>query len=830
VSAKNPFPGLRPFGKGEEHLFFGREAEVDSMIDVLAAQRFLAVVGASGSGKSSLVEVGLRPALHQGLMTSAGPLWQEIKFSPGGTPIRELARALTRGGRLFPHLEGKGYSAEAAMEANLRLSKRGLMEALSQADLAPGQNVLIFVDQFEELFRYASGESGTDSHASRQDAAAFVNLLLEIPRHSGHRVYVVLTMRSDFLGDCARFQGLPEAVNRGQYLVPRMTREERRAAIVGPARIGGAEVSPVLLTRLLNDVGDDPDQLSILQHALNRTWVRWEAEGAEGPLTLKQYTNAGTMAEALDQHAEEAYAALGSPELEALCQRIFRALTDKATDPRGVRRPTRFAELCEIVGATPAGVRKVLDTFRTADRPFLLPALTAEPADPGGLVDDSVLDDDAVVDISHESLLRVWKQLQRWSDEEAKSAHLYRDLAHAAAERRSYWRDPELQMALDWWERQEPTRAWAQRYGSGFEAASGFLEASEADRRRGRRNRWLMVAAIVALIGLVGGQQYLAVVERARDEVERAEERANMQEDINRDLNEHIQVLTESIPFLADTVQDLVLVNETLQFDILKRSEHNRDLTREITDLQIDIDSLSANAERQERDTADVVERMAALRREKEGWEQRLPGLIAARDSLQGSFDGILAVNDSLRRELLLVREGVLIVALDPIEHIRTVLLPGLADTLAQGWPEGDSAAYHLDLSELPSRPDLLTELAGLLVQTQTLEAVVEMLSSQNQELSVELAGLEDERSLLEAAKDGHTNDRAAVLSRLDALADRLRDLRAERSLLEDEVAALERQVASTEAAIDVLNAGIADLMSEQRVLTDALAQDEVGR
>ena len=142
-------------------------------------------------------------------------------------------------------------------------------------------NLLVVVDQFEELFRYRQLESGThdSKHAVSEAAAAFTNLLLEAKAQTKYPIYIVLTMRSDFLGDCTQLPGLAEAINAGQYLVPRMSRDERRQAIAGPVAVGGAEISPVLLTRLVNDVGDNPDQLSILQHALNRTWARWQYEG-----------------------------------------------------------------------------------------------------------------------------------------------------------------------------------------------------------------------------------------------------------------------------------------------------------------------------------------------------------------------------------------------------------------------------------------------------------------------------------------------------------------------------------------------------------------------
>src|SRR5690606_4309425 len=135
-------------------------------------------------------------------------------------------------------------------------------------------------------------------------------------------------MRSDFLGDCAQFHGLPEAMNEAQYLVPRLSRDERRAAIAGPITLTDAEPHPALLTRLVNDVGDNPDQLSILQHALNRTWARWRVRGdADRPILIDDYIDIGTMAGALDRHAERAFAEVGDDRRKLICERIFTTLT-----------------------------------------------------------------------------------------------------------------------------------------------------------------------------------------------------------------------------------------------------------------------------------------------------------------------------------------------------------------------------------------------------------------------------------------------------------------------------------------------------------------------
>lgn len=511
----NPFPGLRPFRADEDFLFFGRENQVNMMVDKLARTRLLAVVGSSGSGKSSLVNCGLRPALHRGLMATAGTSWHVAQFRPGGNPIRALARALAHDGVLFSGFDAPDVSLADMVEATLRMSKLGLVDIFEQAPLPPATNLLVVADQFEELFRYRQvGEVGDQSqHARSQEVIAFVNLLLEAAEQRDRPIYVVLTMRSDFLGDCALIPRLPEAINEGQYLVPRMTRDELRSAIVGPVRVGDGEIAPILLTRLVNDVGDNPDQLSILQHALNRTWARWANEDARnGPLDLPQYDFIGTMTAALDRHAEKAFGELANDRERRICEVIFEALTDRGTDARGIRRPTTVKTLCELTKASAAELTKVVDVFRKPSRSFLMPPLP------------EVLEPDTVVDISHESLMRVWKRLIRWTEEEAESAARFRRLAESAVlysqGKVMEMTDPELSLMLKWWEVTRPTAAWAERYAPGFELAAAYLEksrakrdaaaheAAERDRMQSQRAtvRRVIVAGTVLVAILVGNE------------------------------------------------------------------------------------------------------------------------------------------------------------------------------------------------------------------------------------------------------------------------------------------------------------------------------------
>jgi energy-coupling factor transporter ATP-binding protein EcfA2 len=482
ATAVNPFPGLRPFLGDDkdlqDHPFFGREEQTDDLLFRLRRQRFLAVVGTSGSGKSSLVRAGLLPALHGGYMAGVGSGWRVALLRPELDPIGNLAAALAD-----PAVTGAGLDREMQVQftrAVLQHSSRGLVEVVQQAQLPNGVKVLVLVDQFEELFRFKNERAGAQT---ADQAAAFVKLLLEATSSPGAPVYVVLTMRSDFLGDCAQFRDLPELINDGLYLVPRMKRDQLQFAIEGPVRVAGGAIDPLLVTRLLNDVGDDPDQLPVLQHALMRTWD-WAAEHGPGkPLSVADYEAIGTMNEALSLHADHIYANLNSDH-QGVAERLFRCLTDARTDPRGIRRPTRFEDACAITGACPADLTAVVEQFNASGRSFLMPP-AGEPL-PG-----------RILDISHESLMRQWSVLQHtWLGEEAEAGAVYARLVAAATTgTRRLWHDEELALGLAWQKKNEGkiNATWAARYdadlppqapaeltGPRFDQALSFLAQSEA--------------------------------------------------------------------------------------------------------------------------------------------------------------------------------------------------------------------------------------------------------------------------------------------------------------------------------------------------------------
>ena len=461
----NPFPGLRPFQFDENYLFFGREEQVSQLLQRLGNTRFLAVVGASGSGKSSLVRAGLLPELHGGTMTSTSIAWELAIMRPGGDPLTNLAESMVESGLFGEENEENILQTRATLSR----SGLGLIEAYRQSSIDKGANLLLLVDQFEEIFRFR--QSG---NKASQEAAHFIQLLLETARQSEVPIYIILTMRSDFLGDCAEFKGLAEAVNEGEYLIPRLNRKQRARAIEGPVKVGGADISPRLKQQLLNDIGDDPDQLPILQHALMRMWDHWEINTDKSQaLDLEHYDAIGRMAEALSRHADEVYDELPDDEHRLLCMKLFKAITEKQADGRGIRRPLPFGEIDEITGHQSEKMLTVIDAFRPTGRTFIMPGESVS------------IHDQIIIDISHESLMRVWVRLKKWVNEEADSARIYVRLCETAELHNrgeaGFYRDPDLKIALSWRDNNKPNANWGARINDSFELAMRFLDDSKGD-------------------------------------------------------------------------------------------------------------------------------------------------------------------------------------------------------------------------------------------------------------------------------------------------------------------------------------------------------------
>ena len=463
----NPFPGLRPFTFEESHLFFGREGQVDEILDKLAKNKSVAVLGSSGSGKSSLIYCGVVPVLYGGFMTDTGPNWQVIHSRPGISPVENLASSIVEFMILNDYfVKEDKFIQKAIILSVLRNSPFGLVEVAKFLQKRGGENVCFLLDQFEEIFRYRW--SGGDD--SRNEASQYVNLVITALSQKTVPVFVTISMRSDFINDCTEFQGLTEVINQSNYVVPKMAREQKRMAIEGPVAVGGGKISKRLTKRLLSDLEDVQDALPILQHALMRTWDYWVQNHEPGePMDIRHYNSVGRIEQALSQHANEAYDELSAREKE-IAEIVFKNITEKNQDNQGMRRPGKISEIAELANATEAEVVKVVDQFRKPGRSFLMPGIHVQ------------LSSESLVEISHESMMRIWTRLSGWVEDEFESSQMYKRLSEASAMyqigRTGLWRPPDLQLALNWQKKQNPTRTWAQRYDIAFERSIVFLDTS----------------------------------------------------------------------------------------------------------------------------------------------------------------------------------------------------------------------------------------------------------------------------------------------------------------------------------------------------------------
>lgn len=463
----NPFPGLRPFTMEECYLFFGREGQVDDILLKLSKNRSIAVMGYSGSGKSSLMFCGLLPVLYGGFVTESGPFWNIVTSRPANSPIGNLTESILDVLVQSKKIEEEDRKIQRSIISSvLRSGPDGLVEVARYLQREENENIFFLLDQFEEVFRFTSG----GSEETINEATAYVNLILTAIRQTKVPVYIALSMRADFIGSCASFQGLSEMINASNYLVPRMTREQKRMAIEGPVTVSGGKIAPRLLKKLLSDIGDNQDQLPILQHAMMRTWEYWVTNHDQGePIDLRHYNSIGKISQALSLHANEAYEELNTRQKE-IAEVLFKSITEKSQDNLGMRRPTKVGLIAELADAQEKEVIDVIENFRRPGRSFLMPG-SGVP-----------LNADTIVELSHESLMRIWTRLSNWVDEEYESAQMYKRVSDAAAMyqigRTSLWRPPDLQLALNWQKKQRPSRAWAQRYDVAFERAIVFLDTS----------------------------------------------------------------------------------------------------------------------------------------------------------------------------------------------------------------------------------------------------------------------------------------------------------------------------------------------------------------
>ena len=446
-----PFRGLAPFDAAHAEYFFGRERLVADLVARLIGSTLIAVVGSSGSGKSSALRAGLLPALADGVLPGS-ERWRQVAMRPGEHPLAELGRALAR-----------VASGEAEPDGDDPL-------ATSLDSLGADERLVLVVDQLEEIFTACRDEA---------ERADFADALAALAEDANRRVVVVLGIRGDYSGRCAEYPGLSEQMSANTMFVGRMRRDELRRAIELPARRAGLRVEPSLVSALVGDVADEPGGLPLLSTTLVELWE----ERSGRTLRRSAYVRSGGVSGAVARLAERAYRRLSEPQRER-ARAILLRLAD-AEEAAPVRRRVPLTELEVEQDENTAAALAVLTESRL------------------------VTVDEGTVEVAHEALLSEWPRLRGWLDDDAEGRRLHQHLIQAAGEWQGSGRDPaelyrgaRLASALEWAESHDRELNELER---GFLAESRAASEREAERQRrtNRRLRTLLAGIGVLLAGAV---------------------------------------------------------------------------------------------------------------------------------------------------------------------------------------------------------------------------------------------------------------------------------------------------------------------------------------
>ncbi|MBV7334067.1 SUMF1/EgtB/PvdO family nonheme iron enzyme [Chloroflexi bacterium TSY] len=443
-----PYKGLHFFDVDDSVLFFGREQLTAKLIARLWDKRFLAVIGASGSGKSSVVRAGVVPALKRGLKLANGrhppkssPDWQYHIIKPTARPLKAVSASLTRG--------SESVTAQATLMDDMMQDARSLDLFASRllADLA-ADHLLLVVDQFEELFTLCKTPT---------ERKAFVDNLLMAAQPDGVMT-VIIALRADFYHRCAEFDDLRTALTNSQEYMGAMIEQELRTAIEKPANANNWVFEAGLVDVMLDDVGDEPGALPLLSLALLETWKNRHGR----TLTFSGYYKAGGVKGAIATQADMVFNAL-SPNEQAVARNIFVRLTELGEGSEDTRRRVAREELLSK-NQDAETVNKVLTTLSDARL---------------------ITVDQGEVEVAHEALIREWPTLRLWLEDDREGLRIHRRLTEAATE---WHRSGRKQGDLSRGTRLNQALDWARTHGNDMNSLEqAFLDASreqiEAEQR-----------------------------------------------------------------------------------------------------------------------------------------------------------------------------------------------------------------------------------------------------------------------------------------------------------------------------------------------------------
>ena len=415
----SPFRSLRAFEPEDAWLFFGRESETDDLLVRVAKSPVLAVIGNSGSGKSSLIRAGLIPALRQGRFSIDFPIssWRIALFRPSGAPFDYLADVLPSA--LVPELDLKEQTEFIAhCRERLPSNENALRDIISAlTNTATGTSrptrILLIADQFEEVFTLISNREVRDG---------YINALLTASSVDGTiPVHLILILRADFYANCLEHVGLSRILEMNLYNVSRMAHKQLQKNIEKRLALAGGRAEPGLIDSLLADVGTEPGDLALLEHSLGLLWEK--RNGSDCTLTNEAYSEIGRLRGALGRHADRVYADIVDETHKYLVKKIFLELVQLGEGAQDTRRRVRKMDLMSL--GNPVDIEMLLGRLASSR-----------------LIATGAEGQQTFVEVSHETLIREWPMLQEWIAHNRDEIRLERRLIQACEEWHALGRDP----------------------------------------------------------------------------------------------------------------------------------------------------------------------------------------------------------------------------------------------------------------------------------------------------------------------------------------------------------------------------------------------------
>jgi WD40 repeat protein/energy-coupling factor transporter ATP-binding protein EcfA2 len=601
----SPFPGLRPFRitatEDESLIFYGRNRAKDEILSRLNSSHLVFVVGPSGCGKSSLLKVGVIPALEAGLLTHAGANWRTAEMRPGNRPVRNLAYALAalQTDADKRDISDQYYNLLCSDESGLWLAAEKL------APRAAPNPLLILIDQFEEVFSQI---------AAQKERTLLLELVVAFSAKAHPNLFLVVTMRTDFLEQCANFPKLADVINATLFITPVLRDSEIKSVVSLPPEPYHGLVEPKLVETIVKDTspefGYNPDHLPLMQHALSWLWNKAISDAglcnspprpdAIAPsqritLTYDHYVTHGHLKGILNEHADDLLAGLSERE-QGIAQVVFTRLSER-DENRYRRSPTSAAALAKLADCSTAELETVVSVFANPSVCFL---------------DRRPLPNEAgeLIDLSHESLIRQWDRLRGWADSEAEKVRSFRALAASAGEWQRHERSTdflkrgaELGVWRQWWKSQDPRDEWAARYkldaGDGsfapLDRTKEYLAQSSKRYVRQRVTNWVIGLGLAVLFGVVATAIPINNIKWEKNALEKAkyETAAARGNDLLDDDDPHLGLLL-ALEFLRSRGQKNVngwaidgLAYKTLEF-LLPKTIYDSLLPREADDRSIE--------------------------------------------------------------------------------------------------------------------------------------------------------------------------------------------------------------------------------------------------